>query len=107
MWLTFWGFEVEEARDGLEAVKRASARPPHLILMDLWMPVMDGWRATRELKASPKTRHVPVLALTAQGPERDGGRAEEAGCEVLLQKPCDPDDLLAHIRRALGRLRRA
>lgn len=105
MWLTFWGFEVEEARDGLEAVKRALARPPHLILMDLWMPVLDGWRATEQIKASPKTAHVPVLAVTAQGPEADRGRAKAAGAEVLLQKPCDPDDLLRHIRRILGRLR--
>jgi CheY-like chemotaxis protein len=55
------------------------------------------------LKASPQTAHVPVLAITAQGAASDGGRARAAGCEVLLHKPCDPDDLLHHIRRVLGR----
>jgi CheY-like chemotaxis protein len=105
-WLTFCGFKVHHAENGLEAVLAATAHPPQLILMDLWMPVMDGWRATRLLKAAPQTAHVPVVALTALGPCDDAPeRAKAVGCDAFLCKPCEPDHLLDSIRKVLGRSR--
>ena len=105
LWLTFWGFSVEEARNGYDAVQKATEVQPDLILMDLWMPVVDGIEATRQLRADSRTSHVPVLALSAQTHAPDGATALEAGADVFLTKPCDPDRLLDHIRLAMGRLR--
>ena len=93
LWLTGWGFAVEEARDGAEAVRKARSRPPDLILMDLAMPVLDGREAMRQLAADPATARVPVLAMTAQ-PSTD-----EGGC--FLPKPADPEHLLEQIRATL------
>src|SRR6478672_12309173 len=66
LWLTFWGFSVQEARNGAEAVQMALANPPDLVLMDLWMPVLDGLQAMRQLRDDPRTTNVPVVALSAQ-----------------------------------------
>jgi two-component system, cell cycle response regulator DivK len=105
-WLSQWGFQVDEAQNGLEAVQCATAAPPALILMDISMPVMDGWRATEILKASPQTAHVPVVAVTALGSVEDyAARAAAAGCDALVSKPCELADLLRHIRNVLGRSR--
>jgi CheY-like chemotaxis protein len=100
------GFQVHEAQNGWEAVQHATAAPPALILMDISMPVMDGWRATEILKASPQTAHVPVVAVTAlEAIEDCAARAVVVGCDALLRKPCELADLLGHIRRVLDRSR--
>ena len=104
MWLTIWGFAVEEARNGSEAVRMAVANPPDLVLMDLWMPVMEGVTATAQLKADPRTLDVPVLALSAQTLAPDPAEAAAAGARAFIAKPCDPDMLLSCIRDALGAL---
>ena len=105
MWLNFWGFAVQQAGNGADAVRKAQMNPPDLILMDLWMPVLDGVEATKQLRDDARTAHVPVVALSAQ--TTAPGRAEiaEAGATAFIQKPCDPEELLRHIRSALTRLR--
>ena len=104
MWLEFWGFAVEQACNGLEAVRKARTFQPHLVLMDLWMPVVDGLKATEALKADPHMKDIPVLALSADtfSPVRE--RALEAGAERFLPKPVHPDTLLEAIRDALSAL---
>jgi len=102
MWLQFWGFAVEQASNGLDAVKKARTFQPHLVLMDLWMPVVDGLAATETLKADPHMKDVPVLALSADtfSPARE--RALQAGAECFLPKPINPDTLLEAIRGSLA-----
>lgn len=107
LWLTFWGFSVDEARNGYDAIQKATEVQPDLILMDLWMPVVDGIEATRQLKADSRTSHVPVLAVSAQTHAPDSSTALAVGADAFLAKPCDPDRLLEHIRLAMGRLRPA
>ena len=107
LWLTFWGFSVHEARNGYDAIQKATDLQPDLILMDLWMPVVDGVEAMRRLKADSRTSHVPVLAVSAQTHAPDSSAALAAGADAFLTKPCDPDKLLDHIRLAMGRLRTA
>jgi two-component system, cell cycle response regulator DivK len=105
-WLSQWGFHVVEAENGLEAVRCATAAPPTLILMDISMPVMDGWRATEILKALPATAEVPIVAITAAGSiEHYAARAAVAGCDALVSKPCELFALLHHVRSALRRSR--
>ena len=107
LWLTFWGFAVEEAQNGSEALQKAQANPPDLILMDLWMPVLDGLEATTRLKSLPTTAHVPGLALSAQLERPNAAEALAAGAEAFIPKPCDADTLVEHIRAVMGRLRPA
>jgi CheY-like chemotaxis protein len=107
LWLTFWGFTVDEARNGQEAVQKATEFRPDLILMDLWMPMVDGIEAMRRLRADSRTADVPVLAVSAQNDAPDSDNAIAAGASAFLTKPCDPDRLLDHIRVAMGRLRPA
>jgi two-component system cell cycle response regulator DivK len=102
--LNFWGFAVQEAANGEEAVQKARLSPPDLILMDLSMPVLDGVQATRQLKEDPSTAHVPVVALSAQTTEPGAEEVTNAGAEAFVQKPCDPEELLQHIRSALTRM---
>jgi CheY-like chemotaxis protein len=104
LWLTFWGFTVQEARNGAEAVQMALANPPDLVLMDLWMPVLDGLQAMRQLRDDPRTTNVPVVALSAQAISPTPDAIAEAGACTFVQKPCDPDELLHHIRSALTRM---
>ena len=106
MWLNVWGFEVEEAQNGAEAVQKARLSPPDLVLMDLWMPVLDGVKATKQLKEDMRTAHVPAaVALSAQTGSPGYAEVADAGAEAFIQKPCDPEELLRHIRVALTRLR--
>ena len=105
LWLTYWNFSVEEARDGREAVRKALHSVPDLILMDLWMPVIDGVEALKRLKRDPRTAEVPVVVLSAQNRTPDARTVVAAGAEAVLDKPSDPDVLLDHIRAALRRLR--
>ena len=104
MWLQFWGFAVEQAANGLEAVKKARTFQPHLVLMDLWMPVVDGLKATETLKADPHMKDIPVLALSADTVSRLSERALEAGADRFLAKPVNPDALLDAIRDSLRSL---
>lgn len=101
VWLTHCGFHVEEAANGADAVHKAMASPPALVLMDLWMPVMDGLTATARLKANPRTAAIPVIALSAHGDAPTPSRATAAGVDGFLQKPCDFDALMHSIRVAL------
>jgi two-component system cell cycle response regulator DivK len=107
-YLEFSGFSVETAGNGREAIDRAIALLPDLILMDASMPVLDGWQATRELKANPATRHIPILALTAHAFDDARQEAKAVGCDGFVTKPCLPDDLVTKVRATLegGRKKR-
>src|SRR6185295_19403858 len=85
--LTDAGFRVMEAEDGGRALELAFASRPDLILMDLSLPVVDGWECTRRLKADERTRGVPIVALTAHAMRGDEDRARSAGCDSYLSKP--------------------
>ena len=100
-YLQFSGFDVVEAGNGVEALQRASESAPDIILMDLSLPVMDGWEATRRLKADPRTAQIPVVALTGHALAGHAEGAREAGCDAFVTKPCLPDALVAEIKRLL------
>lgn len=101
VYLTFAGFEVLEAANGVEAIQIASDNPPDIILMDLSLPVMDGWEATRRLKSDPRTADIPVVALTGHALAGISEGARAAGCDAFVTKPCLPDDLVREIRKVL------
>ena len=103
-YLQFSGFRVAEARNGNEAVDQAFALKPDLILMDLSLPGMDGWEATRRLKADESTRHIPIVALTGHALAGASDGAKKAGCDSFVTKPCLPDDLVVEVRRMLKAL---
>lgn len=92
------GLEVIVARDGAEGVARARAERPDVVLMDLSLPVLDGWEATRHLKAAPETRGIPVIALSANAMAGDREKALAAGCDDFDTKPVDLARLLGKIR---------
>jgi two-component system cell cycle response regulator DivK len=100
-YLEFSGFRVETARDGREAIEKAQALDPDLILMDLSLPGVDGWEATRLLKSDPATRHLLIVALSAHALAAEGERARAAGCDGFIAKPCLPPDLVIEITRYL------
>ena len=93
--------ELVVAENGLEAVDKALAKTPNLILMDMQMPVMDGWHAVPLLKADARTKDVPVIAFTAQAKPEDKQRAREMGCSDYYTKPMDPEELLTLIKKYL------
>ncbi len=101
-YLQFSGFRVAEASNGTEAVKQAVELKPDLILMDLSLPGMDGWEATRRLKADDTTRHIPIVALTGHALAGASEGAKRAGCDSFVTKPCLPDDLVVEVRRMLN-----
>lgn len=100
--LTRKGYEVITAMDGQEGVARARADGPALILMDLSLPVMDGWTATRTLKADENTRHIPVIALSAHAMDEHRDQAMEAGCDDYDTKPVEIARLLSKIEALIG-----
>ena len=100
-YLQFSGFRVAEAKNGNEAVEKAFALKPDLILMDLSLPGMDGWEATRRLKSDEATKHIPVVALTGHALAGASEGAKKAGCDSFVTKPCLPDDLVVEVRRML------
>lgn len=95
--LTSLGYEVVTASDGQEAVDLAQEHLPALILMDLSLPVIDGWEATRQIRCIRSTRHIPVIALTAFVHEYDRESALAAGCNDYQTKPVDMDELIRKI----------
>jgi CheY-like chemotaxis protein len=95
------GFEVVVASDGEQGVAMAQAERPDLILMDLSLPVLDGWEATRRLKGAQETRTIPVIALSAHAMPGDREKAIEAGCDDYDSKPINMQSLLAKIRALL------
>jgi len=101
--LTMSGFDVFEAGNGADAIREAEAHQPDVVLMDLSLPVVDGWEATRRLKAAAQTAHIPVVALTAHDGSGELQRATDAGCEWFVPKPCPPDALITEVRRVLAR----
>ena len=100
-YLQFSGFRVAEARNGNEAVAQAFSLRPDLILMDLSLPVMDGWEATRRLKADDRTKAIPVVALTGHALAGISEGARKAGCDAFVTKPCLPEDLVKEIKKVL------
>lgn len=102
-YLRFSGFDVIEASNGMEALQRAIDGRPDIILMDLSLPVMDGWEATRRLKADPRTSAIPVVALTGHALASTSEGAARAGCAAFVTKPCLPEDLVAEIQSVLAR----
>jgi two-component system, cell cycle response regulator DivK len=98
-YLTFNGFRVEIAVDGVEAVEKAASVHPDVIVMDLSLPRLDGWEATRQIKSAPATSKIPVIALTGHAVSESKRKALEAGCSGYLTKPCLPDVLVSEIRR--------
>lgn len=93
-------YEVIEAADGEEGVKRAAQEKPDLILMDLGLPLLDGWEATKRIKAHSELKHIPVIAITSHAMVGDERRAREAGCDEYITKPIDEDEL----RRKIDKL---
>ena len=96
------GFDVILAHDGQEGVNKTRSDNPDVVLLDMNLPVMDGWTAARELKASPETARIPIIALTAHALAGDRDKALEAGCDDYHPKPVDFSKLLSQIDSALG-----
>jgi two-component system cell cycle response regulator DivK len=105
-YLQFSGFRVAEAKTGNEAIDKAFELRPDLILMDLSLPGMDGWEATRLLKQDERTRQIPVVALTGHALAGASEGARKAGCDSFVTKPCLPDDLVTEVRRMLNAVQR-
>ena len=99
--LEFAGFRVKTARDGREAIDMARVYRPDLILMDLSLPGIDGWEATRLLKQDPLTARLPIVALSAHALPAEGKRARDVGCDGFIAKPCLPNDLVTEIAQFL------
>jgi two-component system cell cycle response regulator DivK len=97
------GYEVVIAVDGAQGVAAAQSELPALILMDMSLPVLDGWEATRQIKAAEATRAIPILALTAHAMSDDRQRAVDAGCDDYDTKPVDLPRLLSKMEALLGR----
>lgn len=95
------GYEVLSAADGEQGLARARAELPDLVLMDMSLPVLDGWEATRQLKAAPETAHIPIIGLTAHAMATDRDRCLAAGCDDYDTKPIDLQRLLEKIERLL------
>ena len=100
--LAFSGFDVIEAANGAEAISHTSDWSPDVVLMDLSLPIVDGWEATRRLKGDARTAHIPVVALTAHDGSGELQRATRAGCDWFVPKPCQPHDLIEEVRRVLA-----
>jgi two-component system cell cycle response regulator DivK len=96
------GYEVIIAVDGPQGVAMAQSQAPDLVLMDMSLPLMDGWEATRTLKAAPETRNIPVIALTAHAMSTDRDKALEAGCDDYDTKPIELPRLLGKMEVLLG-----
>jgi two-component system cell cycle response regulator DivK len=96
--LTSKGYDVIEAENGIEGVSAAETCRPDLILMDIQLPGIDGYEATRRIKANSETRKIPIIAVTSYALSGDDVKAFEAGCDAYVAKPFSPRDVLAKIR---------
>jgi two-component system cell cycle response regulator DivK len=96
------GYAVAIAVNGQQAVEMAAADPPALVLMDMSLPVLDGWEATRRIKANDATRNIPIIALTAHAMQGDEQKAKEAGCDDYDTKPVELPRLLGKIEALLN-----
>jgi CheY-like chemotaxis protein len=92
-----------EALNGEEGIAKARAEKPDLILMDISIPVIDGWEATQVLKRDPETRRIPIIALTAHALASDREKAMEVGCDSYLAKPCEPKAVVSEVEKFIGR----
>ena len=99
--LTRSGYEIVEAMTGEEGVTMAEMQQPDLILMDIQLPVIDGYEATRRIKANPALQHVPIIAVTSYALSGDDVQAFAAGCDAYIAKPFSPRALLAKVREYL------
>jgi CheY-like chemotaxis protein len=102
-YLRYAGLDVVEAKDGAEAIEMARTEMPDLVVMDLSLPVIDGWEATRRIKHDPVTHDIPIIALTGHALEGHSQGAREAGCEGFLAKPCLPEKLLETVTEILAK----
>ncbi len=100
--LTSVGYEIIEAVDGGAGVEAAVRDKPDLILMDIQLPVFDGYEATRRIKANPDTQGIPIIAVTSYALSGDEDKAKAAGCDAYLAKPFSPRQLLAMVRDRIG-----
>ena len=97
------GYDLIEAGDGEEGVAMAAQHKPDLILMDIQLPVMDGYEACRRIKANPDLRHIPIIAVTSYALSGDEEKTRDAGCDSYVAKPFSPRQLLAKINELLAR----
>jgi CheY-like chemotaxis protein len=100
--LSFEGFRVAAASTGLEAIEKATALVPDVILMDLSLPGIDGWEATRRIKRDPRTQSIPIVALSGHALAATSATAKKAGCAAFITKPCLPAALVAELRKLLN-----
>ena len=100
--LTSAGYELLEAADGPSGVAMAASHSPDLILMDIQLPGLDGYEATRRLKSDPATGHIPIIAVTSYALPGDEAKTRAAGCDGYIAKPFSPRQLLAMVRESLG-----
>src|SRR5438445_6144986 len=101
--LKHFGYDVTEALNGEEGIAKARAEKPDLILMDISIPIIDGWEATQVLKHDPATKSIPIIALTAHALASDREKAMEVGCDGYLAKPCEPRAVAAAVQKSRGR----
>jgi two-component system cell cycle response regulator DivK len=101
LYLRYKGYRVAEAEDGHQALEQAFKSRPDLIVMDLSLPGLDGWEATRTLKQDRRTRDIPIIALTGHALEGQSESARAAGCDAFITKPCEPNVLETAIRKIL------
>jgi two-component system cell cycle response regulator DivK len=94
-------YELTEAEDGEQALAAVARQPPDLILMDIQLPIMDGYEATRRIKADPALRSIPIIAVTSYALSGEEQKARAAGCDAYVTKPCSPRLLLAKIKEFL------
>lgn len=94
-------YDLLVAVDGAVAIAKAAEEKPDLILMDLGMPVMDGWEATRRIKANPELKHIPIIAVTSHAMVGDEIQAREAGCDDYVPKPIDENELIGKVKKFL------
>jgi two-component system, cell cycle response regulator DivK len=95
------GYEMSEAENGEDALTEVAKQRPDLILMDIQLPIMDGYEATRRIKSDPKTRAIPIIVVTSYALSGDETKAREAGCDAYVTKPYSPRALLAKIKEFL------
>ena len=100
--LRHYGYTVSEALNGEEGIAKARSELPDLILMDISIPILDGWEAAQILKRDPATQSIPIVALTAHALSTDREKALEVGCDGYLAKPCEPRTVVAEVARLLS-----